>query len=90
MRARGKGVVAQAVTRNPVSVKRFLDDIGLGRQAHQHGDLVKGEGVAFAGAACVHGKKTGARNLCLDFGGDEIRLGPLIGKNLAKDCAPRR
>jgi len=36
LRARGKGVVAPPVTRDPASVESLLNDIGLGRQAHQH------------------------------------------------------
>jgi hypothetical protein len=89
VRARGKGVVAQAVTRDPASVERLFNGIGLGRQAHQHGDLVKGQAVPQGGAARIHGKETGACNLRLDLGGDEVRLGPLVGKHLAHHLAPR-
>jgi hypothetical protein len=90
LRARGKGVVAQAVTRDPASIERLFNYVGLGRQAHQHSDLVKGQAVPQGSAARIHGKETGARNLGLDLGGDEIRLSSLVCKNLAQDPAPRR
>jgi len=78
------------VTRNPASVERLLDGIGLGRQAHQHGDLVEGEAVPLHGTACIHGKETGARNLRLDLRRNEVRLGPLVGEYLAENLAPAR
>jgi hypothetical protein len=85
LRTRGKGVVAQTVTRDSTSVERLFNDVGLGRQAHQHRDLVKSQAVPQGSAARIHGKKTGACHLGLDLGGDEIRLGALVCKNLAQD-----
>ena len=51
---------------------------------------MEGQAVPRGDAARIHGKETGACNLGLDLGGDEIRLGSLVCKNLAQDLAPRR
>ena len=90
MRARGERVVAPAVIGNPAAVERLFDGIGLGRQTHQYRDLMKGQAVPVGGTARIHGKETGARNLRLNLGGNEVRLGSLVGENLAKDFASAR
>ena len=90
MRARRESIVAPAVTGNSALVERLLDGIGLGREPHQHRDLMEGQTVPVGSTARVHGKETRARHLRLDLGGDEVRLGPLVGEHLAKDFASAR